>query len=485
MNRSIVQYLSKDASSCGYCKSSTGNVSHGMWAHTLTVEDYQNLIDRGWRRCGLYCYKPLMKEICCPAYTIRCDALNLKLTKSQKKVLRHFNTFLRKPQKNDEETSSHVPRSECCDVEFKLPKPTDQNIRPLSSSEKETSSSYVEGDTVAELREPKVTSDVEPKPKMAVEKISPPTDAKPGVGEDTSKPKCKKAKLLRVERKKAKLLMKGISEFPLKKTISASEKTLEEYLNEYEGGQRNLEIVLVPACSDESILQESYLLYKKYQTTIHNDEEDECTFSGFSNFLVSSPLQARKDSSSPPCGYGSFHQLYKLDGKLIAVGVIDILPKCVSSVYFFYDPAYSHLSLGTYGSLRELELTRKYSKQCPLLNQYYLGFYIHSCAKMRYKGNIQPSYLLCPEAYSWHPFETCLSKMEASKYSRLNDDTSVKSEEDTINPDEILVLTQQGIMPYPLFRTMRSLSTEDQELVTEYALLVGRTNSKKMFLRFR
>lgn len=50
----------------------------------------------------------------------------------------------------------------------------------------------------------------------------------------------------------------------------------------------------------------------------------------------------------PPSGYGSFHEQYWLDNELIAVGVIDILPSCVSSVYFFYDPAYSHLSLGTF-----------------------------------------------------------------------------------------------------------------------------------------
>lgn len=53
-------------------------------------------------------------------------------------------------------------------------------------------------------------------------------------------------------------------------------------------------------------------------------------------------------------GYGSFHQQYWLGQKLIAVGVIDILPHCVSSVYFFYDPDYGHLSLGTYASLRFL-----------------------------------------------------------------------------------------------------------------------------------
>jgi arginine-tRNA-protein transferase len=40
-----------------------------------------------------------------------------------------------------------------------------------------------------------------------------------------------------------------------------------------------------------------------------------------------------------------------LDGKLIAVGVVDILPKCLSSVYLFYDPDYAFLSLGIYSGL--------------------------------------------------------------------------------------------------------------------------------------
>ena len=44
--------------------------------------------------------------------------------------------------------------------------------------------------------------------------------------------------------------------------------------------------------------------------------------------------------------------VYNTLGQLIAVGVIDVLPHCVSSKYFFYDPAYSFLSLGTYSALR-------------------------------------------------------------------------------------------------------------------------------------
>lgn len=35
-----------------------------------------------------------------------------------------------------------------------------------------------------------------------------------------------------------------------------------------------------------------------------------------------------------------------MDGKLICVGVLDILPLCVSSVYLFYEPERSDLQLG-------------------------------------------------------------------------------------------------------------------------------------------
>ncbi len=51
-------------------------------------------------------------------------------------------------------------------------------------------------------------------------------------------------------------------------------------------------------------------------------------------------------------GFGSFHQQYWLDGRLICVGVLDILPTCVSSVYLYYDPDFFFLSPGTYSALR-------------------------------------------------------------------------------------------------------------------------------------
>ena len=63
-------------------------------------------------------------------------------------------------------------------------------------------------------------------------------------------------------------------------------------------------------------------------------------------------LQEEYREGGSPAGFGSFHQQYWLDGKLIAVGVIDILPSCVSSVYLYYDPDYFFLSPGTYSALR-------------------------------------------------------------------------------------------------------------------------------------
>lgn len=67
--------------------------------------------------------------------------------------------------------------------------------------------------------------------------------------------------------------------------------------------------------------------------------------------LFASP-QAEHSPDGPEVGYGSFHQQYWLDGRIVAVGVIDILPTCVSSVYLYYHPDFASLSLGSYSALR-------------------------------------------------------------------------------------------------------------------------------------
>lgn len=97
---------------------------------------------------------------------------------------------------------------------------------------------------------------------------------------------------------------------------------------------------------------------------------------------------------------GSYHQCYRLDGRLIAMGVLDLLPHCVSGVYFLYHSDFEQYAFGKLSAVREAALTLEEGYQ-----YYYMGYYIHSCAKMRYKGEYKPQYILDPESFEWNPLE--------------------------------------------------------------------------------
>jgi arginine-tRNA-protein transferase len=107
---------------------------------------------------------------------------------------------------------------------------------------------------------------------------------------------------------------------------------------------------------------------------------------------------------------GLYHQHYRLGDVLIAVGVVDILPSGLSSVYLFYHPTFSHelVALGKYAILSEIEYTRDILK-CPY---YYLGYYIESCQKMRYKAEYHPSELLCPRYFQWVDAQEAVKKLQ-------------------------------------------------------------------------
>ncbi|XP_075211116.1 arginyltransferase 1 isoform X3 [Lycorma delicatula] len=518
---SIVEYYGENGGyRCGYCKSSSTNYSHGMWAHSLSVQDYQYLIDRGWRRSGHYIYKPTMHLTCCPMYTIRCSALNFKTTKSQKKIIKRIHRFLasdlRKSDKSDNTSQSSDTENEpafenisdipdlkekaeraaagassaevkSIDPSFEKLMNTDavvaveesrkihSEINSESASDSFGDKSIIPADSFGEC-----SSNSEP---SAIFKRT----SKPAVGADPSRPACKKAKILRLERKKQKLQNKGLNEEEVAKKLCEktvpSEKSLEDFINEPlpTNPAHQLETVLVASGSPEMMrtLPMSWALFVNYQMKIHKETRDECDVETFLDFLVKTPLKLEKNG--PPSGYGSFHQQYWLDSKLIAVGVIDILPNCVSSVYFYYDPDYSDLSLGTYASLRETSFTRSQHYYAPSIKYYYMGFYIDSCPKMRYKARLKPSFLLCPETYTWHPFEEAQLKLKISKYSRLNDDEDATDVDSDVNVNEVLVLYNNVIMNYRMYRN-RQLFIDNSDSIKKYASLVGMKCARRLLL---
>jgi len=109
--------------------------------------------------------------------------------------------------------------------------------------------------------------------------------------------------------------------------------------------------------------------------------------------------------------------MYRLDGELIAMGVVDVLPSCVSSVYLMYNPKYEQHSLGKLTALNEVALARQLATAgAPGLEYVYMGFYIHTCQKMRYKATYTPSFFLEPEDFTWHPAEKALKLLDNHIY---------------------------------------------------------------------
>ncbi|XP_022424270.1 arginyl-tRNA--protein transferase 1 isoform X3 [Delphinapterus leucas] len=512
LSPSIVEYFEgEDFYRCGYCKNESGSRSNGMWAHSMTVQDYQDLIDRGWRRSGKYVYKPVMNQTCCPQYTIRCRPLQFQPSKSHKKVLKKMLKFLAKGEisKGNCEDEPMEPTMEDAvasdfalinklDIQCDLKTLSDDLKESLKSEEKKKgkSSEREESNELIQSQDMEEKLDSgEPSQSVKVH-----TAPQPGKGADLSKPPCRKAKEIRKERKRLKLMQQNpggeLEGFQVRcqppslfppKAKSNQPKSLEDLIFESlpESASHKFEVRVVrsspPSSQFKATFQESYQVYKRYQMVVHKDPPDKPTVSQFTRFLCSSPLEAENPPYGPDCGYGSFHQQYWLDGKIIAVGVIDVLPYCVSSVYLYYDPDYSFLSLGVYSALREIAFTRQLHEKTPQLSYYYMGFYIHSCPKMKYKGQYRPSDLLCPETYVWVPIEQCLPSLENSKYCRFNQDPEAVDEDRSKEPDRLQVFYKKAIMPYGVYKKQQRDPSEEAA-VLQYASLVGQTCSERMLL---
>lgn len=81
--------------------------------------------------------------------------------------------------------------------------------------------------------------------------------------------------------------------------------------------------------------------------------------------------------------------LYWNDSKLVGVGLVDLLPSCLSSITFFHDPAYRADALGVFSVLRQLYVARERG-----LTHQYLGYWINECRSMAYKSNYTPHEIL-------------------------------------------------------------------------------------------
>ena len=139
---------------------------------------------------------------------------------------------------------------------------------------------------------------------------------------------------------------------------------------------RDLRLVLRPA----SISEDHLRLYRRY----HYDMAER---------------KGWPDKEITPVGYYQTfcegkedfgHELlFLLDERLVAVALVDLLPRAVSAVYCYYEPEMRARSLGVFSVLQQVELARR--RSLPYL---YLGYWIDGNASMRYKANYRPHEIL-------------------------------------------------------------------------------------------
>ena len=109
-----------------------------------------------------------------------------------------------------------------------------------------------------------------------------------------------------------------------------------------------------------------YDLFENYQRTVHHERPGDISRKGFQRFLCSGLGQRTENINQIDKQLGSYHQCYRLDGRLIAMGVLDLLPNGVSSVYLMYrdrclyscaaEPSPGTMRISTIGTLARYQL---------------------------------------------------------------------------------------------------------------------------------
>jgi arginine-tRNA-protein transferase len=103
-----------------------------------------------------------------------------------------------------------------------------------------------------------------------------------------------------------------------------------------------------------------------------------------------------------PCAREAAYYDDDAGGALVGVGLFDMTARAISAAFFFYDPDYARLSLGTANVVALIDDARAGSRA-----HVYLGYRVAACASLAYKAAFAPHELLHNrpgplDAPQWH-----------------------------------------------------------------------------------
>jgi leucyl-tRNA---protein transferase len=140
--------------------------------------------------------------------------------------------------------------------------------------------------------------------------------------------------------------------------------------------RRNADLVVQAGIPEAT--REKWELYERYQREWHQkssaDSEDVMEFVAF---LYRSPVESVE------------FEYRDRWGKLLGVGIGDLCPTSLSSVYFYFDPRETRRSIGTFSALYEIQWARDRA-----MKYWYAGYWIQKCPSMAYKSRFQPCEIL-------------------------------------------------------------------------------------------
>ena len=177
-----------------------------------------------------------------------------------------------------------------------------------------------------------------------------------------------------------------------------------------------------PSQKLSSLLKCEYEIYCKFQDCIHIGKSRFHSYDEFVWGFVDSIVTNDDRTAVRGARLGTYHIHYYLDEELVMVTIADITPQCFVSIYFFYDPDIRFIHPGIYTVIREIALTRQLQKVMPGLKYYLLGYYNYTIPKISYKHQFRPTEIQCPDTYQWLPLQQVVSRIKANQYARLSDD---------------------------------------------------------------
>jgi len=438
------------ARDCGYCNTEKVRYAFEVTIDKYPVDIYDNMMKDGWRRSGDYVYIFNSKKSCCKFYSSRLNIEKFKKSKKQKKIENRFNNYLSGKYELNKEIKKEEQKKE-----QKEEQKEEQKKQQKKEQKKEVKMNNIEDELQEKIEE--ILRDYLEKKKYIkiIEKYIKIDNSL--LEQKLNKIHVKKNKnknktfnfdysidfiyvtlqILKSKNQKNNEefdndkslqldLFNDFKEFYSSENeelelsdktghIMIKDKTKPKILMKPEKKEKekekeiHLPVKYIYTCEltdDIQITDEKFELYKKYQINVLKEPIEKVTKESFIKGLATTnlidnkgiklPSDLKEDSEHPfPKKYGTYNFIHRIDGKMIAVGVWDILPTSLSSVSLYYDPEYKDLELGTLTALKEIEYAKRFHDLIDNNFKYYtMGYYCETARKLRYKGFFKPTELL-------------------------------------------------------------------------------------------